>query len=157
MAAASLVISAAVFVGLTALSRADNQSPRLQHLTEQAGHLVNYGKPLPASAPALPCRQSLEAASADVERRLRADIARANLDLQNLTWSATPAALPIDLVGSKLELAVSGDEPALTNFLKVAADERLPIFLDAVEVKHKGAGRLETVFRGRLLCRRAAS
>lgn len=142
------------FAGLWAAGRAPDQGERLQALEQTAATLSARPAAPPATRTRTPlCRGPLAAASADLEDQLRRDAAASGATVETMTLTPGAAGTPTDLTAATLDLTLSGDEPAVTRFLKAAVDRRAPVFLQDAEITASPDG-LKVQIRGRLLCRR---
>lgn len=153
-ALAAAAVALATFAGLSWVGRAPDQGQRLQALEQTAARLVSA----PAADSGLRnrpnlCRTPLAEAASDVEDQVRIDAAASGSTIETFKVSPGAAGTPTDLAAAEFEIGLSGDEAAITRFLKVSVDRRAPIFLRHAEVSVAPEGvRLRML--GRLLCRR---
>ncbi|WP_332773877.1 hypothetical protein [Phenylobacterium sp.] len=142
------------FMGLWAVGRAPDQGERLHALEQTAATLSARPAALPATRTRTPlCRAPLAAASAELEDQLRRDAAASGATVEAMTLTPGAAGTPTDLTAATLDLTLSGDEAAITRFLKAAVDQRAPVFLQDAEIT-AAPNDLKVQMRGRLLCRR---
>lgn len=142
------------FMSLWTVGQAPDQGERLQALERTAATLS--ARP-PASATTRTrtplCRAPLATASAELEDQLRRDAAASGATVEAMTLTPGAAGTPMDLTAATLGLTLSGDEAAVTQFLKAAVDRRAPVFLQDAEIT-AARNDLKVQIRGRLLCRR---
>jgi len=153
--AVSALIAVVALVGLWALAQADQQHGRIARLGLEADALTRVTAPPLMSPIGVFCRPPLTAAMADTGERLKSAAAMSGLELEELSFLALPSQPPTDLVGQAFGLSLRGNERQLTSFLKTVSSQRLPVFLDAVEIS-MSPGVLVAQIHGRLLCKRAA-
>jgi len=144
----------AVIAGLVLLSRADQQGARVAALKLAARDAVAWrATPAPTQPSAALCQTPRDVAIVEVAAALRAAGAASGVTLEALDFAPlSPSTSPLS--GAQLHFVVAGGEPTFAGFLRAAGEARLPVFLDAVEIKRTGAGGVQAEFTGRVLCRR---
>jgi type II secretion system (T2SS) protein M len=149
--AAAVGAALCAFAALWALARADHQGERLASLNAVA---AKASTPTGAAAPAAaPCREPLEAATAQTTQALRSASAAAGLSLETLEFQPL-ADPPADLRGLRFAMGVRGPEAAVAGFVRTVAAQGLPLFLDGADLRRGAGGAVQADFNGRLLCRR---
>jgi len=154
-AAASAALAMALLLILVA--RGPHQSARAADLRtsdDAAARLLQ--RPAVAASGVVLCQSGLQTSAAEVRQALQRTSSDAGLVLRAVEFAPLSSELPRGMSGAQMRLVVTGGDKALAQFLRSASQARLPIVLDAVEIKRLGGGSVQAEFSGRLLCRRAA-
>lgn len=151
-AAASAAAAILTVTGLSLLARPDQADARLASVTAAAAR-GQHGTAELEPPLAAPCRTSMSTAVDEAQANLRAMAAQAGVTTDALEFADLPAAAS-NLHGVQVAMRLRGDQAAFTTFLRQASEARMPIFLDAVEIRRTATGGLFAELNGRLLCRR---
>lgn len=151
-AAASAAAAVLAIGGLSLLARPGQADTRLAEVAAVAARAHQGAADLQPPL-ASPCRTSVSAAADEAQANLRAIAAQAGVRLEVMEFADLPTVTS-DLRGLKVAVRLHGEEGAFTRFLREASKARMPIFLDAAEVRRTATGGLFVALDGRLLCRR---
>ena len=145
----------AVLALLFLAARAPHQSARAANLrTSEIAAATLRQRPAVADSGIVLCQSGLQVGSADVRQALQRTSSDTGVVLRALEFAPLASSPPRGLSGAQIRLVVTGGEKSLTQFLRSASQARLPVVLDAVEIRRLGDGGVQAEFSGRLLCRR---
>ena len=155
-AAAGAVVATLALLFIVA--RAPDQSGRRSDLrTSDEAAATLLQRPARAQSGIVLCQSGVQIGAAAVRQAFQRTSSDAGVNLRALEFAPLVTSLPRGLSGAQVRLVITGPEKVLAQFLRSASQARLPVALDAVEVKRlAGGGGLQAEFSGRLLCRRPA-